>query len=66
MIVTPEIKKLIVKARKNGKRVKDIAYMFDVNTKTVWKWSKRAHQLERTCYKRVNALLILDDYLRYK
>ena len=40
--VTPEIRELIVKARRNGKRVKDIAEMFDVSRKTVWKWHKRS------------------------
>jgi putative transposase len=39
--VTPEIRELIVKARRNGKKVKDIAEMFDVSRKTVWKWHKR-------------------------
>ena len=42
--VTPEIRELIVNARRNGKRVKDIAEMFDVNRKTVWKWWKRIHK----------------------
>lgn len=39
--VTPEIRELIVKARRKGKKVKDIAEMFDVSRKTVWKWHKR-------------------------
>jgi len=39
--VTPEIRELIVKARRNGKKVKDIAEMFDVSRRTVWKWRKR-------------------------
>ena len=39
--VTPEIRELIVKARRKGKQVKDIAEMFDVSRKTVWKWHKR-------------------------
>ena len=39
--VTPEIRELIVKARRNGKKVMDIAEMFDVSRKTVWKWCKR-------------------------
>ena len=39
--ITPEIRELIVKARRNGKKVKDIAEMFDASRKTVWKWCKR-------------------------
>jgi len=37
VIVTPEIRKLIVKARRNGKKVKDITDMFNVSRKTIWK-----------------------------
>lgn len=48
--VTPEMRELIVKARRNGKRATDIAEMFDVNRKTVWKWTKRAHHPGRTNY----------------
>lgn len=40
-VVTPEIRKLMIKARRNGKQVRDIAEMFDVSRKTVWKWYKR-------------------------
>jgi len=40
-VVTPEIRKLMIKARRNGKQVMDIAEMFDVSRKTVWKWYKR-------------------------
>jgi transposase InsO family protein len=49
--VTPEIRELIVKARRNGKRVKDIAEMFDVNRKTVWKWCKRTMRVGRPVYR---------------
>jgi transposase InsO family protein len=49
--VTPEIRELIVKARRNGKRVKDIAEMFDVSRKTVWKWCKRTMKVGRPVYK---------------
>jgi len=45
--VTPEIRELIVKARRNGKRVKDIAEMFDVTRKTIWKWCKRTMKVGR-------------------
>ena len=34
--ITPEIRELIVKTRRNGKKVKDIAEMFDASRKTVW------------------------------
>jgi transposase InsO family protein len=40
---SPEIRRLIVKARRNGNRVKDIAEMFNVSRWTVWRWTKRAH-----------------------
>jgi transposase InsO family protein len=49
--VTPEIRELIVKAKRNGKRVKDIAEMFDVNRKTVWKWCKRSMKVGRPVYR---------------
>ena len=35
--VTPVIRKLMVDARRKGKPVKDIADVFDVSRKTVWK-----------------------------
>jgi len=41
--VTPEMRRLIVRAKKAGKRTKDIAEFFGVSRKTVWKWNKRAH-----------------------
>lgn len=41
--VTPEIRELLVRAKKAGKKTKDIAEFFGVNRKTVWKWVKRAH-----------------------
>ena len=49
--VTPEIRELIVKARRNGKKVNDIAEMFDVSRKTVWKWCKRTMKVGRPVYK---------------
>ena len=49
--ITPEIRELIVKARRNGKRVKDITEMFDVNRKTVWKWCKRTMKVGRPVYR---------------
>ncbi len=49
--ITPEIRELIVKARRNGKKVKDIAEMFDVSRKTVWKWRKRAHHPGKTNFR---------------
>jgi len=41
--ITLEIRRPIVKSRRNGKKEKDIAEVFDVSRKTVWKWTKRAH-----------------------
>ena len=49
--VTPEIRELIVKARRNDKKVNDIAEMFDVSRKTVWKWCKRTMKVGRPVYK---------------
>jgi len=49
--VTPEIRELIVKARRNGKPVKYIAEMFDVSRKTVWKWCKRTMKVGRSVYR---------------
>ncbi len=37
------IRKLAVSARRAGNKVKDIAKVFGVSRKFVWKWSKRAH-----------------------
>ncbi|HEC87601.1 MAG TPA: hypothetical protein ENI49_07060, partial [Thermoplasmatales archaeon] len=34
--VTPEVRRLMVKARKNGMKVKDIVRIFGVSRKTVW------------------------------
>ncbi len=48
--LTPEIRKRIVKACKNGYKVKDIAAIFDVSRWVVWKWRKRAHHPGRTNY----------------
>ena len=48
--VTPEIIRLIVNARRKGKPVKDIAGMFDVSRKTVWKWCKRTMKVGRPVY----------------
>jgi DNA invertase Pin-like site-specific DNA recombinase len=41
--ITPEVRELIIKARRNGKKVKDIVEMFEISRKTVWKWTKRVH-----------------------
>jgi transposase InsO family protein len=38
------VRKLIVAARRRGERVKDIARMFGVCRKTVWKWWKRTRK----------------------
>jgi transposase InsO family protein len=45
------IRRLIVRAKRSGKRVKDIAAMFEVCRWTVWKWCKRAHHRGRTSYR---------------
>jgi len=48
---TPEIRRLIVRARRNGKTVKEIVEMFDVSRWTVWRWTKRARHPGRESYK---------------
>jgi len=49
--LSEEVRWLIVKARRKGKRMKDIEEMFGVKRWTIWKWCKRAHHVGRTCYK---------------
>lgn len=49
--ITPEIRKLIVSAKRRGARTKDIAKMFNVHRKTVWKWCKRAKHRGRESFK---------------
>jgi len=48
---TPEIRRLIVRACRNGKKVKDIADVFNVSRWTVWRWKKRAHHQGRESFK---------------
>jgi transposase InsO family protein len=50
-LLTPEIRKRIVKAYKKGYRVKDIAAIFDVSRWVVWKWRKRAYHPGKDSYK---------------
>jgi len=49
--VTPEVRSLMVKARKNGMKVKDIVRIFGVSRKTVWKWVRRAKHPGRESFK---------------
>lgn len=49
--LSEDVRWRIVKARRKGKKVKDIAEIFDVCRWVVWKWCKRAHHPGRTCYK---------------
>lgn len=49
--ITPEIRKLIVSAKRRCARTKDIAKMFNVHRKTVWKWCKRAKHRGRESFK---------------
>ena len=41
--VTPEMRRIMVMAKKTGKKTKEIAEFLGVSRKTVWKWNKRAH-----------------------
>ena len=41
--VTPEMRKIMVMAKKEGKKTKEIAEFLGVSRKTVWKWVKRAY-----------------------
>jgi transposase len=42
-LTTPEIRRLMVRFRRKGKKIKDIVYMFSVSRYTVWRWVKRVH-----------------------
>lgn len=48
---TPEVRHLIVRARRRGRKVKEITEMFNVSRWTVWRWVKRAHHRGRESYK---------------
>ena len=41
--VTPEMRRIMVMAKKTGKKTKEIAEFLGVSRKTVWKWNKRAY-----------------------
>ena len=41
--LTPEIRERIVKAYRQGYKVKDIAGIFGVSRYTVWNWVKQTH-----------------------
>ena len=45
------LRKLIVAAKRRGEKVKDIARMFGVSRKTVWKWWKRTRRRGGISYK---------------
>ena len=48
---TPEVRRLIVKARKQGCSMKEITTLFEVSRCTVWRWTKRAYHPGRESYK---------------
>ncbi|HEC94538.1 MAG TPA: transposase, partial [Thermoplasmatales archaeon] len=48
---TPEVRRLIVKARKRGCTMNEITEMFEVSRWTVWRWMKRAHHPGRESYR---------------
>jgi len=78
---TVETRKAMVKAVKLGMKVKDVAKVFDVSRKTVWKWRKRVSQKgwpnyrdlskrPHTTYSKVdpyveNAIVILRDSFQW-
>ncbi len=49
--VALEIRELIVRAKKCGKKIKDIAEFFGVSRKTVWKWVKRVYHPEKESFR---------------
>jgi len=60
--VAPEIRELIVGAKKCGKRTKEIAEFFGVSRKTVWKWVKRAYHPRKESFSmRILERVILTD-----
>jgi len=48
---TPEVRRLIVKARKQGCSMKEITTLFEVSRCTVWRWTTRAYHPGRESYK---------------
>jgi len=48
---TPEVRHLIVRARRKGLKVKKITEIFNISRWTVWRWSRRAHHPGRESYK---------------
>jgi transposase InsO family protein len=49
--LTPEVRRLIVRARRKGLKVKEITEIFNVSRWTVWRWTKRAYHPGRESYK---------------
>jgi len=47
----PEVRRLIVRARKKGLKMKEITEIFGVSRWTVWRWTRRAHHRGRESYK---------------
>ncbi|MDE1825696.1 MAG: helix-turn-helix domain-containing protein [Candidatus Micrarchaeota archaeon] len=48
------VRKLMVSARKKGKKIKSIAKMFGVSRKTVWKWWRRTRKRGGISYKNLS------------
>jgi len=48
---TPEMRRLMVKARKKGCTIKEITKIFETSRWTVWRWTKRAYHPGRESYK---------------
>lgn len=47
----PETRRLMVNAVRNGHKIGEVAEIFDVSRKTVWKWCKRTMKVGRPSYK---------------
>jgi transposase len=47
----PETRRLMVNAVRNGRKIGEVAEIFDVSRNTVWKWCKRTMKVGRPVYK---------------
>ena len=47
----PESRRLMVNAVRKGYKVNEVAKIFSVNRKTVWKWCKRTMKVGRPVYR---------------
>jgi len=61
--VTPEMRRIMVIAKKAGKKTKEIAEFLEVSRKTVWKWNKRANHPGKESFR--ESLQSPPPYIKY-